>query len=70
MSSIGQNTTVSSVPPGNTPSFFRRISNAYSVALKELMSPAPYRPDPSEVDPGPPSTPRPPRVIDVETVYS
>jgi hypothetical protein len=73
MSSLGQNTTISSVPPGNTPSFFRRISNAYSVALDALLSPSPTRPDPFKVDPGPSPTPahsRPPRVIDVETVYS
>lgn len=71
MSSFGQNTTASSVPPNSTPSFFRRLTSAYSAALDALMSPTSPRPDPSEVDPGPqPNRPRPPLVIDVETVYS
>jgi hypothetical protein len=71
MSSLGQNTTASSVPPNSTPSFLRRLTAAYGAALDALMSPTPPRPDPSEVDPGPqPNRPRPPLVIDVETVYS
>lgn len=78
MSSSNNGTPSSSVPPGQTPSFFRHIGTAYSKALEALWSPtppthSPRRPDPHEVDRGPStvqSPRRPPAEIEVETVYS
>lgn len=73
MSSLGNNTTASSLPPGQTPTFIRRISNAYTAAFEALMSPTPTprtRPDPMDTDPIIPPFHRPPQTIEVETVYS
>jgi hypothetical protein len=60
MSSASNITDSSSVPAETTPSFFRRITNAYGAAIAELLSPSPSSsprragrpPDPTEADPG------------------
>lgn len=83
MSSASNITDSSSVPAEATPSFFRRITNAYGAAIAELLSPSPSSsprragrpPDPTEADPGlyPNVTYRarlPPPEINVETVYT
>ena len=81
MSSASNINDSSSVPAETTPSFFRRITNAYGAAIAELLSPSPSSsprragrpPDPTEADPGlyPNVTYRarlPPPEINVETV--